>query len=485
MPILPRSTGPIATVACVELHVSLVGRTHLTDEIYRQVRTAIVDGVVRPGERLPASREMARSLEVSRNTVVVAYDRLVGEGLATARTGSGVYVSDELPDRSPSRRTAGVMRPRPIWTEIRSPTLPPDRRFNFRTGIGDASLFPHAAWRRLVASAMRTEAGRSGSYADPAGLPSLRRAIAGQLGRSRGVQTTAEDLVVTSGTQQALDLCARALLAPGDRVAIENPGYPPAVKLFRSLGLEVVGVPVDLDGIVADEIPPRTKLVYVTPSHQYPLGMAMTLRRRLDLLAWAEENDAAIIEDDYDSEVRISGRPIDPLQTLDGHGRVIYVGSFSKTMLPSLRIGYAVVPPSVIEAVTAAKFLADWHSPVVTQLALARFIADGQFASHLRKVRPIYRARHALIEQAITIDFAGDLELIPTATGLHIGAWADEGDRQRFDGLVGRAAEAGVTVQAAHTFAVDRPVRPGVVIGYGGIRTEDIAEGLRCLRACL
>ena len=212
-------------------------------------------------------------------------------------------------------------------------------RFDFRTGIPDATLFPYQSWRRLLVRQLRPAAVGLGAYGDPAGHPGLRQAIARHIGLARGVQAGAEEVVVTNGTQQAVDVVARVLLAPGDRVAVESPGYGPPRRLMASLGAEVLGVPVDDQGLVVEAIPPRTRLVYVTPSHQFPLGMAMSLPRRLALLAWAERHDAAVVEDDYDSEFRYGGRPIEPLQTLDGSGRVIYVGSFSKTLLPTCALG--------------------------------------------------------------------------------------------------------------------------------------------------
>lgn len=469
------------------LHVSLSGRTDLADEIYRQLRTAIIEGVVGPGEKLPPSRTLAGDLDVSRNTVVVAYDRLVGEGYATAQIGSGVYASDVVFDvarsQSPQTPSTGALTPRPFWQQLSLPRRP-TARFNFFTGLPDTSLFPHEAWRSLVTKALRSVGDRDTRYGDPAGHPQLRRAIAEHLAKSRAVQTADTGVIVTSGTQQAIDICARVLLNPGDRVAIENPCYSPARRLFQSLALDVIGVPVDSEGLTVEAIPPRTRLVYVTPSHQYPLGLVMSLRRRMELLTWAQEHDAAIIEDDYDTEFRIAGRPIEPLQTLDNRGRVIYVGSFSKTMLPSLRIGYAVIPKGLEYAARAAKFVSDWHGPLAMQAALAMFIDEGRFARHLHKVRPIYRARHDLLERTLTAEFADLLEVIPSAAGLHLSAHLVDGASSRLDEVLRRARDSDVAVQSLESFAVDRPVRPGLMLGYGAISSDDIVEGLARLRRC-
>ena len=238
---------------------------------------------------------------------------------------------------------------------------------------------------------------------------------------------------------------------------------------MASLGAEVLGVPVDDQGLVVEAIPPRTRLVYVTPSHQFPLGMAMSLPRRLALLAWAERHDAAVVEDDYDSEFRYGGRPIEPLQTLDGSGRVIYVGSFSKTLLPTLRLGFLVVPASLVAAVRRAKFLADWHTPLPTQAALADLIDQGYFARHLRKMRATYQQRHQQIVESLDDRFADHLKPVPSAAGLHVAATAPASTPEELRAVLGRASAAGVEVQPLSMFDVGQPSQPGIVLGYGTI----------------
>ena len=292
------------------IHVSLVGRKDLKGEVYRQLRAAIRTGQLRPGEYLTPSRELAQALAVSRSTVVAAYDRLAAEGFVTSRPGAGTFVSEGLAHakRGARTRSDGALRPLPVWDSIDLPTVF-DRaaRFDFRTGLPDASLFPHQAWRRLVARALRAAEQAERTYQHPAGQRSLRSAIAHHIGISRGIEASADDIVVTSGTQQALDVLARVLLSPGDRIAVEDPGYLLPQQLFHSLGVRVTGVPVDQHGLVVDALPGRVRAVYVTPSHQYPLGVTMSLPRRRALLAWAERNDASIIEDDYDSEFHYAG----------------------------------------------------------------------------------------------------------------------------------------------------------------------------------
>jgi GntR family transcriptional regulator/MocR family aminotransferase len=321
-------------------------------------------------------------------------------------------------------------------------------------------------------------------YDTPAGSEPLRRAIARHIGVSRGVEASADDVVVTNGTQQALDIVARVLLSPGDHIAREDPGYPPARWAFAALGLQVRGVAVDREGLIVDAIPRQARAVYVTPSHQYPLGVPMSLSRRLALLAWADRHGAAIIEDDYDSEFRFGGRPIEPLRMLDKTGRVIYIGSFSKTLLPTLRLGFIVIPPSLREGVHKAKLVTDWHSPTTIQAVLAHFIDNGGFARHIRKVREVYRARHRMIRETLVHELAQHLEVVPSVAGLHIAAVARSYSADQVNAVVRRAAAAGVAVQELSQFGFDSPGLPGLLLGFGAIPTARIEDGLRRLNSC-
>ena len=473
----------------MELHVSLIGRKDLSGEIYRQLRRAILEDRLRPGDVLPPTRILARGLGVSRTTATIAYDRLAGEGFVRSRVGAGTFVSERAAAARPvdrKRRAPGVLRARRIWDSLSMPTaFDQPAEFDFRTGLPDASLFPHEAWRRLMSRVLREdEAVSGGVYGHPAGHHGLRESIARHVGISRAVEASPDDVTVTSGTQQALDLIARVLLSPGDRVAVEDPGYPPPRSLFTSLGARVHGVPVDQDGLIVESLPRNTRLVYVTPSHQYPLGIAMSLPRRVALLAWAERNNAAIIEDDYDSEFRFGGRPIEPLQTLDRGGRVVYVGSFSKTLLPTLRLGFLVIPPSLRAAVHKAKHVTDWHTSMLAQAALARFLDEGGFARHIRRVGAVYRVRHDMITTALRQEFAGHLEVIPSAVGLHVAAFTRGLSAAEVAAVARRATEAGVAVQELSRFALESGRQAGLLFGYGAIATAHIQEGLRRLRSC-
>jgi GntR family transcriptional regulator/MocR family aminotransferase len=471
----------------MEFHVSLIGRKNLSIEIYRQLRRAIIDGVLGPGDLLPPSRELARRLSVSRTTVTVAYDRLAGEGYVTSRVGAGTTVSFRQAasgDRE-KRKPTGALRPRPFWDSVRLPdTFEHAPRFPFITGMPDASLFPHQTWRRLIARELRSPEVSGGAYGEAAGHPGLRAAIARHIAISRGVETSPEDITITNGTQQALDIIARVMLAPGETVAVEDPGYQPPLRLFRSLGARVTGVPVDAEGLVVDALPRNARFVYVTPSHQYPLGVTMSMPRRQALLNWADRANAAIIEDDYDSEFRFGGRPMEPLHTLDTTGRVVYIGSFSKTMLPTLRLGFVATPPSLSAAAHKAKHVTDWHTNVLVQAALARFIDEGDFARHVRKLGSVYRARHELILKILARDFADCLEGIPSTVGLHVTARSHHVSIEDIDSLRRRAFGEGVAFHRLSRFAIDGPEQAGVVLGYGAIAMGDIEEGLRRLRAC-
>lgn len=471
----------------MDVHVSLVGRKNLGGEIYRQLRRAILDGRLRIGDQLPPSRFLARSLSVSRTTVTVAYDRLAGEGFVTSRVGAGTFVSPHARG-SPAvlhGPEPGALRAQPFWESFSVP-LVFDRpaEFDFRAGVPDGALFPYRHWRRLVARELRADALHGGVYAHPAGHLVLREAIARHIAVSRGVEVTADRVTITNGTQQAIDVVARVLLAPRDRVVVEDPGYPPPRRLFESLGARVIGVPVDRDGLVVDAIPRSARLAYVTPSHQWPLGVSMSLARRRALLAWAERNRAAIVEDDYDSEFRFRGRPIEPIQTLDTSGRVIYIGSFSKTLLPALRLGFIVAPPSLCAAVQRAKCLTDWHTSTLVQGALARFIDDGWFARHIRKMGRIYRTRHEIVTKCLERDFSDLLEVVPGWGGLHITALARAASVADIAAVARRAADVGLAVHELSTFSLAAPPRAGLLLGYGAISTGRIEAGLHRLREC-
>jgi GntR family transcriptional regulator/MocR family aminotransferase len=403
-----------------DLHVSLAGGEDLAGQIYRQVREAVLDGRLGRGQLLPPTRELARRLTVSRNTVTAAYDRLTGEGFISGRVGAGTYVMGEPhPAGSHGSPPAGPLRSRAIWDDLpEAPVVAPSWPYDFRTGMPDARLFPFQRWRALMAQELRAGPVGTGTYGDPAGHAGLRDAIARHVGLARAVRATANDVIITNGTQQAVYLLARVLVEPGAAIAVEDPGYPPPRYLLRSLDAQVTGVPLDGEGLIVAAIPAAARMVYVTPSHQYPLGMPMSLRRRMELLAWADRCGGAIIEDDYDSEFRFGGRPIEPLQSLDRSGRVCYVGTFSKVMLPTLRLGFLIAPASLHSALRKAKYVTDWHTQLPAQAALAQFISSGGLSSHIRRMRRVYAERHQLIGAALAGDLKPWLAPIPSSAGL-------------------------------------------------------------------
>ncbi len=473
----------------MELHVSLNGCTNLSSEIYRQLRQSILNGRLQAGDRLPPTRDLARRLSVARNTVAVAYEQLWSEGLVTSRVGAGTFVSSAVAAAQYPARSdwlASSLRPLSMWDSISVPEpflANPRHRFSFVTGVPDAMLFPHTAWRRLMGAQLRAQPA-IGHYGAPAGHGGLREAIARHVGISRAVQALPDDVVITTGTQQALDIIARVLLEPGDHVAVEDPGYPPARLVFESLGCRVYGIAVDGEGIVVQAIPSETRLIYVTPSHQYPLGMAMSLQRRLALLAWTSRHDAAVIEDDYDSEFRYGGRPIEPLHTLDASRRVIYVGSFSKTLSPGLRLGFIVTPPALRNAMHKAKFVSDGHTALHTQAALASFIDQGEYARHLRRLRAIYEEGHDLMTELLVRDFADLLDVLPSAAGLHIAARTPSASIEQIAQVAKQSRAMGVGFYQLAGVAYQQPPQAGIVLGYGAAPTSHIEEGLRRLRLC-
>jgi GntR family transcriptional regulator/MocR family aminotransferase len=469
----------------MDVHISLAGSGDLSEQVYRQLLEAIVDGRLQNGARLPPTRELAASLKVSRNTVAVAYERLNAEGFTTSKVGSGTYVSVQSLNRTVPRRArrGAKVQINPVWEDFPhfGPLSMGRERYNFGVGIPDDGLFPWDVWRRIVSNIHAERLDGANSYGFPAGHSSLRRAIARHIGISRSVHAGVDDVLVTHGTQQALDIICRVLIAKGSVVAVEDPGYSPARRLFHSYGAKVEMVPVDEEGLIVDELPHNARLVYTTPSHQFPLGMAMSLRRRSQLIDWAEDHNAVIIEDDYDSEFRFDERSLEPLQSLDPDGRVIYLGTFSKTLLPMLRVGFLVAPQILRGPLRFAKQLTDWHNETITQIALAQFMEEGHFARHLRRANRVYGERHGIASKAVRDLLSGHLTMLPSSAGLHICAIQRADSQVNIEVVQELALQRGVAVQTLRSFIVRSMTRYGLVIGFGAIAAEDIEPGIRVL----
>lgn len=466
----------------MELHITLEGRNNLISQLYNQLREGIDSGRLSAGSQLPPSRLLAERLGISRKTVAEVYARLTYDNLLIGQVGKGTFVNARAASTRPTVHD-DQLAGRAVLRQWRNARMPMTQMLHesvlshdFIGGATSKNQFPEADWRRCVLHALRQTGKARGVYSQPEGLPTLRDAVARHIGFARGVRCGAEDLVISNGAQQALDLISRVLIEPGCTVAVEEPGYPPARLLFAALGAQVVGVGVDEQGIKVADIPDGTRLIYVTPSHQFPLGMPMSLARRHALLARALELGAIIIEDDYDCEFLYEGRPTPCLQSLDQHGLVAYVGTFSKTMLPELRLGYLVAPPAILKAVIAAKELVDRHTATLTQWALAKFINDGPHLKHIRRCHELYAGRRERIIEHFNGPLSRWFELVPATAGFHLAALCKQ--PLDVDQLITMARKVDVGVYSLATFAHFLPARPGLLLGYGAIETLDIDIGL-------
>ncbi|MFM0731572.1 PLP-dependent aminotransferase family protein [Paraburkholderia sediminicola] len=487
----------------MEIHIAVEGRHDLSGQIYRQLRAGIVEGRLGGGTRLPSTRDLATQLGVSRKTTLEAFERLLSEGYLSARAGSGTFVADGLErlpvERSPHARAAETARERakakpksaaraqPLWEQMSEPLPLPlptvASPHDFIGGATDKSLFPFDVWRRCVNHALRVQARGRGTYRDAAGEQELRLAISRYLAFNRAVVSNWEEVIVTQGAQHALDLIARITLRPGEIAAIEDPGYPPARACFMATGARVVPVPVDAEGLIVSKLPDKARLVYVTPSHQFPLGMPMSLERRVELLEWAQKRGAVIIEDDYDCEYRFEGRPMEPLKSLDRAGLVAYVGTFSKTIFPELRVGYVVPPASLYGPLFTARQIADWHGCTLTQTALATFMLNGDFAKHLRRMHKIYAGRRAMLLKHLRGDLAPWFEPIVPVAGIHMATRVKAPLTE--EALVSAAREASIGLYGLAPFHQRVKPQPSLMFGYGSIAVEHIDAALTKLAGIL
>ena len=481
--------------------IALDSRRAIYQQIYERLREGIVSGELAPATRLPSTRTLATELGVSRRTALVAYEQLLAEGYVVGRVGSGTTVAPglALSHRPPSRHTdhrprrslrlASFGRRLTKSAQI-FPGTPngPVQRYDFRYPLPAVDDLPWLLWRRLTARCLRRASIGFLSYGPPRGYEPLRRAIAEYLRPRRGVTCDPAHIIVVGGSQQALDLIARVLVDPDDRVAIEDPHYPAARQVFTAAGARLVPIPVDGDGLDPAELAARARgarLVYVTPSHQFPTGAVLPLERRLALLDWATRTGAFVIEDDYDSEYRFQGHPIAAIKGLDRAGRVIYIGTFSKLLFPALRLGYLVVPPELVSAFSAAKFLADRHAPTLEQAVLAEFIVEGHFDRLLRRLRKRVAARRSALLAALD-DYMGDRVTVSgTNSGFHVLLWLRDVAPRELPALVARAAAAGVGVYSSTPLHITPPRRAGLVLAYASMSEVDIRAGIRQLARAL
>ena len=456
------------------MQLTLDGKGTLYNQIARALKLEIIEGRIAAGSKLPATRVLATALGVSRKSVLQSYDLLCAEELAIAREGSGTRVSKNVP----TVRSALPVRSVPVSSyakraaSLQPITLAAARlhgrpKYNLLYGepLVDPGLF-HSWRRKLAAAALRA----GPSYPLAGGYLPLRRAIAEYLGRRRGVICEASDILVVGGTQQALALVERVLLDAGDRVVVEDPHYQLARHSLLAHGATVLDGRTDEQGLVVSELPRRkTRLAFVAPSHQFPSGVAMTLARRLELLKWARRTGSFIFEDDYDSEFSASNSSLPTLRSLDLADRVIYVGSFSKTLFPSLRLGYIVCPNSLRDHLYKAKLLDDLGSPAMEQAALATFIQNGQYERHLRQsVREIVNRRRTIV-QALQRHLGEQIEIGPHQTGMHFVVWFRNLAFDRVDAFIERAKSMGLGLHPVHPYYHVRPPRPGLLIGYAGL----------------
>jgi GntR family transcriptional regulator / MocR family aminotransferase len=476
--------------------VSLDRRTSvpLQRQIYASIRKTILEGRLVPGTRLPPTRVLADDLGVSRTTVVLVYEHLETEGYVTSRGSAGTFVAEvrikrpmdrriarrsaEICLPSPAQRTVSLARSAHGLSNIRLAPTP------FRIGEPATDLFPTRLWSRLYARRLRRTGASLLGYGDAAGYRPLRAAIAAYVGAARGVNATPDQVILTRGTQQAIDIAARLLIAPGDAAWVEDPGYLAARALISIAGARVVPVPIDDEGILVAEgvrIAPGARLAYVSPSHSFPLGATMSLSRRLSLLEWAGRSGAWILEDDFDSEFRYAGAPIASLQGLDTMDRVIYIGTFSKTMFPALRLGYLIAPPTLVGMFRDAHAAFDHFAPNVEQATLAEFIARGHFTAHVRRMRGEYAARQRALLRSVSRDLNDLIVAKPADTGMHIVAWLR--DTTIDDALVSRlASEAGVEAAALSMYAAAAKLPPALLLGFAGTRPGEMRGALRTIR---
>ncbi len=464
--------------------------------LFRQIRSAILSGLLKPSMALPSTRALARDLGVARQTVVLAYERLSAEGYIETAKRSATRVSRVLPEallhaapRGPGERrakqatsAAGLSRRGAAIANLTITPAQPGASL-LAPGVPALDAFPWRIWEALSGELSRSHPTELLGYGDPRGYRPLREAIATYLAPARGIACEPDQVLITTGSQQAIDLVARLLADPDDQAWVEEPAYVAGRNALQAAGLRTISIDVDEEGLdpsIGEARAPKARLALVSPSHQYPLGVVMSLRRRLALLDWAERNDAWILEDDYDSEFRYSGRPLQPLAALSTGGRVIYVGTFSKLLAPALRLGFLIAPPNLVDAFATARGLMDRHSPGPSQAVLAEFIHRGHLASHVRRMRGLYEQRRNALMDALAEHSAGKLLATPPACGLHLVVWPE--DRSLSDVELYRAAiERGLQTPPISRYYAGPCPRPGLLLGFANTPVDRMSDAVHLL----
>lgn len=474
------------------MYLELDGNGPLYVQLTRALKSAVLGGRVGAGARLPATRVLARELDLSRNTVLAAYEQLHAEGFLVGKVGSGSYVVEIAPQRA-ERAVARTVANGPVARYARRARAIYDRiipgrqhkglRYNLQYGMPLINPSLASAWRRALAHAA---AHAEMDYPDPQGLLGLREQVCNYLARRRGIVAAPEDVMIVAGTQQAFAIAANSLLDPDDGLVLEDPHYRGARQVFQAHGARVTAVPVDDDGLVVAKLPTRPpRLIAVTPSHQFPSGAVMSLARRLDLLDYAAHRRCWIIEDDYDGEFRYDAHPLAALKSLDRHARVIYIGSFSKTLFPSLRMGYMVLPPGLRQAFVAAKWFCDRGCPAIEQAALAQFMGDGGFERHLRDAaRTLKQRRHAMLA-GLRRHAGSAVQVADSHAGMHLVAWLDGFSAETSERLIKFAAQRGLGLYSIAPYYLSKPDRQGLLLGYASLPPADIEAAMRLFGRCL
>jgi len=465
----------------------------LNRQVYLRLREAILSRALRGGEKLPSTRDLAEQLGISRTVVLIAYDQLLAEGFAQGKAGSGTYVASgvgagtsRVVGKSVPLRVARFGRTAAAEWERMNFALQAPRSalpYDFAYGRSDLEKFPFAMWRRILLRCARKTRVRELDYGQAAGNIALREAICAHVRRSRAVVCDASQIVVVNGAQQALDLIARVLMEPGDGIAFEDPSYQGTWELLQAVGVRLLPVSLDRDGLDPAKIPAEARIVLVTPSHQFPTGVILPLARRLALLKWAKRRNAIVVEDDYDGEFRYEGQPLESLQGLDREGRVIYVGTFSRTVFSALRIGYLIAPKRLVQAFTAAKWLCDRHTATLEQATLAEFISSGMYERYLRRVRRRNASRREALMAAIHLHLGHRVDVTGDGSGAHVVIWP--GRLLSEESAISAAADRGVRVYGIAAYCWRKPRRTGLMLGYSRMSEAQIREGIRRLAEVL